>query len=319
MAEVLEGARTLHRARVDAVIAIGGGSVLDFAKLATAAAARGDRQGSDRQASDIIHGPTPFERRRHLLVLVPTTAGTGSEVTSIAVATLDGAKRSYAHEGLRGDIAVVDPDLTGSMPRHVAAATGMDALSQGAESYWSVRSTGRSRGPAREAIELAVGNVAAACLGSDPAARAAMSRAALQSGRAIELTQTTAPHALSYLLTTRFGVPHGHACGLFLGPVLEYNAAVTDADVADARGAGFVQDRIAEILKMIGALDAGTGRRVLDGLMERLGLATRLSRLGVGRRDVADLADAALRSPRLAANPRTLDRKALCDLITARL
>jgi alcohol dehydrogenase class IV len=311
--DLTHGLAVLRGAEVDAVIAVGGGSVLDYGKAVTALAAQ-----PWRAPRECLTGSFPMPRR-HALVLVPSTSGTGSEVTAIAVFTVDGRKRSLEHETLRADVAIVDPELTYGLPAAVTAATGVDALSQAVESYWSTRSTPGSRRRSLTAITLVWRHLEAATLRGDPVARAGMSRAATLSGHAIDITQTTIPHALSYLLTTRFGVPHGHACGVFLGPVLAYNAGVGTADVADPRGVPFVRGRMRELARRLGAPDPATAAYRLEDLLGRLGLATRLSAFGVTRDDVGALVQAALDSPRLAANPRRLDRAALTDLVAARL
>lgn len=305
--EIAAGVDRLRALRVDAVVGIGGGSALDYAK-ALAALSTQDGTVAECVATGRLDRP-----RRHLLVLVPTTAGTGSEVTSIAVMTVAGRKRSLHDPRLRADVAVVDPDLTRSLPAAVAASTGADALSQAVESYWSTRSTDLSRRHAYEAMTLAAANLGPAVRG-DQDARVAMCRAAMLSGLAIDLTQTTVPHALSYLLTTRFGTPHGHACGVFLGPVLDFNASVGPADATDPRGAAFSAERIGEIAAVLG----GRGDAV-DALLRDAGLELALAGLGVSTADVTALVDAAWESPRRLANPRAVSRSALHELVLSRM
>jgi len=297
-------------ADVDVVLGVGGGSALDTAKLLTALAAQ-----PGPPEDYLLAGRRFTEPRRQLLVLVPTTAGSGSEATSIAVLTTPDGKRSLRHPVLHADVAVVDPGLTCSVPPRVAAGCGLDALSHAVESYWSVAATDESLALAADAIRLLVRHLVAACTEPCGADREAMSRAALLAGQAIEITQTTAAHALSYPLTARYGIPHGHACGLFLGAVLAHNAEVTPADVRDPRGVDHVRARIARLLDLLGAPDPRHGRRFLDGLLDRCGLPRVLGDLGVGAGDLPAVADAALRSPRMANNPRRLDRPALLRLL----
>ncbi|WP_158890665.1 phosphonoacetaldehyde reductase [Amycolatopsis anabasis] len=312
---VAEGVGVLRRSAVDAVIAVGGGSVLDAGKLIAGLAAQPGPPGDYL----VVRRSLLVPARRATLVLVPTTGGSGSEATSIAVVTVRGRKTSLQHEVLRADLSVVDPELSWAAPPALTASCGLDALSHAVESYWSVAATETSRSRAATAIPLAARNLVAASTAPSPDARAAMSRAALFAGQAIEATQTTAAHALSYAMTTTYGVPHGHACALFLGAFLEYNAGVTDADVADERGAEFVRARIREVLSLLGVASAADGRALVEGMLRRTGLGHRLSAFGVRARDLADLADAGLRSPRIANNPRRVGRNTLLGLLSGLL
>ncbi|MGH3937701.1 MAG: phosphonoacetaldehyde reductase [Pseudonocardiaceae bacterium] len=315
LADLTPGVARLRAAGVDAVIGIGGGSVLDYAKAITALAPQ-DHSPEESYTNGVR---ALVNERTHLLVLVPTTAGTGSEVTSIAVLTVQGRKRSLHHPRLLADIAVIDPALTLSVPPWITASTGADALSQAIESYWSISSTDRSRRYALESMTLAAGHLQRATGDGDLPARIAMSQAATLSGLAIDITQTTVPHALSYLLTTRFGVPHGHACGVFLRPVLDYNAGVGPADVADPRGVRFVLARIREITSCLRAAGAGDHPGAIDDLLRGAGLSMELTGFGVAVADVDALVDAAMDSPRMTANPRYVPREALRELVLARL
>src|SRR5207248_4789041 len=125
-------------------------------------------------------------------------------------------KYSVCHEFLLPDIAIVDPILTHKMSPRLTAITGMDALSQAIESYWSIHSTEESKGYAREAIRIIVDQLPKAVNEPTNDSRLAMARASHLAGKAINVTRTTAPHALSYALTSRFGVPHGQAVSLTL-------------------------------------------------------------------------------------------------------
>ncbi|WP_206795401.1 phosphonoacetaldehyde reductase [Amycolatopsis sp. MtRt-6] len=306
---VAAAASALRGSGTDAVLAVGGGSVLDAGKLVAALA------GQPGPPEEYLDGTRPLaDVHRPLLVLVPTTGGSGSEATSIAVTTVDGRRSSLRHRLLGADLAVVDPELTWSAPAALTASCGMDVLCHAVESYWSVASTPQSRAHAAAAIPLVVDHLVPAC--TRPSAREALCRAALSAGRAIEITQTTAAHALSYALTTDFGVAHGHACGVFLGAVFEHNAAVTPGDTNDARGAAFVRARIGELQELLGVRTPREARVRLDGLVAATGLRTRLADLGVRAADLPRLVDAATHSPRLAGNPRRLGRAALLDLVT---
>jgi alcohol dehydrogenase class IV len=293
------GLEVFRARRPDVVIAVGGGSAIDIAKLINTCGVH------DGEAGDFIHGRRSFETRGRPLLAVPTTAGTGAEVTRFAVVYGNGRKFSVVHDFLLPDHYILDPSLTASLPPRVAASTGMDTLGHAFESYWSVGSTVDSRACAREAIVLAIDQLGPAVCCPSEAAREAMLRAANLSGRAINVSMTSAPHALSYAFTLRFGVPHGHAVGLTLGAVFAENAEVTSDDVIDGRGIEFVKERMAELGHLIGAFSPTEGSRVLSHFMATLGLETRLRDLGVTRADLPGLVDS-VNQQRLANNPRRL-------------
>jgi alcohol dehydrogenase class IV len=299
-AEEVQAALDRFRAEPrDAVLGVGGGSVLDVAKMVAALAAE------PGEAADYLAGRRQLQGpRRPVLVLVPTTAGSGSEATRFATVYLGGRKRSLDHPALRCDAALVDPALAASQPPEVAAAAGLDALCHAVESYWSPRSTARSRTLACRALRLLGSRLPAACAGSREARRSTALAAHL-AGRAIDATRTTAAHGLAYPLTARFDVPHGHACALNLSWLWAYNCDVGEEDVADGRGAAFVRARLAELLEALGTTAADARARVL-GLVAGLGLATRLRDLGVREADLGRLVAEGLASERSAANPRRL-------------
>jgi alcohol dehydrogenase class IV len=278
--------------RATAIVAIGGGRVLDAAKAA-ARLLRGTA-GSATQAA---------------VVAVPTTPGTGAEVTPFAtVWDRDrGRKQSVVGPGVRPAAAIVDPDLCAGLPPAVLTASLLDALAQGAEAAWSTHSTPESIGHGLTAVALAARSAASTDdLWNPPLeARIAASLAGLESGRAITAAQTTACHAISYPLSLRHGLAHGSAVGLTFGPLLEYNGDVGTGDCADPRGPAHVRRIVARIAEALGARDAAGGRGVVERLRRRGGLAD-YGQLGA---DSAALAAEAAGYERLAHNPRVLDRE----------
>ena len=293
----------------DLVIAVGGGSVIDLAKaVRTIGPVSPD-------ARPYLLGDRTVEGGGPPLLAVPTTAGTGSEATRYAVFTVDREKRPVGHPALTPELVILDPELTYSLPPAVTASTGLDALAQAMESMWSTRSTDVSYADARKALHLAWTHLPAAVHDPVPGSRTAMCTAAYLSGRAIDISATTAPHALSFHLTTDYGVPHGHAVALTLGPILEFNADVSERDCSDPRGPDHVRRVIADVLDV---LDVGSSREAntaITNLVGSLGLDPTLSGVGVTgpsrRRSLADSA-----SPmRLATNPRQLDREELRRLV----
>lgn len=287
------------------VIAIGGGSVIDLAKTVRSVAPHSETALPYALGERTAGPPTAP------LVAIPTTAGTGSEATHFAVVYVDGVKYSIADPSMRPEAVILDPELTYSVPPRVTAETGLDALSQAIESLWSVRSTPTSREYAEAAIELALDHLEDAVNVPNPAARAGMCNAAHLAGRAIDESFTTAPHALSYVLTSRFGTAHGHAVALTLGAVLEYNADVTDATCADPRGVDHVKGVVGRIISLLGATDATDARLTFEGLVGRLGLDIRLSAIGAPPDQIRTMLVRGVNVQRLANNPRTFTQQSL--------
>jgi alcohol dehydrogenase class IV len=218
---------------------------------------------------------------------------------------------------LRPGTAIIDPALTCSLSPRLTAVTGMDAFSQAVESYWSVHSTRESKRCASRAISLVLQYLPEAVHAPTRQARRAMSKAAHLAGRAIDITRTTGAHAMSYPLTSYFGISHGHAVCLSLGQWLLFNSQVSDEDVTDARGAPYVQQTIAELAAMMGCADAEECCKRIEDLMRTVGLATRLGSLGVSLEDAMRIVVPNVNVERVANNPRALTTAGLRQIVEA--
>lgn len=203
------GAELYRRENCDGLISVGGGSCMDTAKAILARMSAETME--DVKASRLTDRGIPH-------IAVPTTAGTGSEATQTAVNYVGKSKLSISHPCLLPQAFILDGELLQSLPPYQKKAGAMDALAQGIESWWSKASTEDSRVHAYLAILGVLDNLPA-YLNGDPHAAQLMLEAACQSGRAIQITRTTAAHAMSYRLTKDYGMAHGHACMLTL-PVL---------------------------------------------------------------------------------------------------
>ncbi|MEU5692000.1 phosphonoacetaldehyde reductase [Actinosynnema sp. NPDC020468] len=287
LADVVRACAVRDERRPDVVVGLGGGSALDVAKCARLLPA------DLTAARAVLDGGAVEGRARAPLVLVPTTAGSGSEVTRFATLYDRGAKRSFDRARVRADVAIVDPDLLGSCPPELVGSCAFDALCHAVESLWSRRATAPSRGFARAALRGLVPLLAEGARVPDAAQRDVLARAALAAGRAIDLTRTTAAHAFAYRLTSAHGVPHGVACLLNLSWLLPYNI----------ERAG-----VPEVVALLGA----TGRDPLDvvvGAFGRFGWSHRLRDYGVTRDDLPALVDAGLGvRARADNNPAPLER-----------
>ena len=291
------------------IVGVGGGSPMDMAKLLAAGAAQDTPLGELLPAGGTL-APTDAT-----LILIPTTAGTGSEATHFATVYKGTRKFSVAHPSLRPRWALVDPDLCASLPPAITASTGVDALCQGIESLWAVGSTEASRAHARAAIARAMAHLETAVRAPTPAARLGMCEAANWAGRAIDISKTTACHALSYGLTIRWDVPHGHAVATSLGEMIVFNAATHEADVVDPRGIGHVRKVMSEVVELLGARDAEGARAGFNTLMGRLGLALDLGTLGAGGVDDRRWLASQVNVERLGNNPRRMGAAELDALL----
>jgi alcohol dehydrogenase class IV len=307
--DVLKGVEQYRRTPCDVMVAVGGGTALDVAKLIRCFAAQ------RRRPTDIIADNGLIEKSACPLVAVPTTAGTGSEATHFAVLYVNGVKHSIAHHSIMPDAAVVDWRLTESVPPRITAETGLDALSQAIESIWCIHSTDESISYSVEALELILDHLETAVHAPGPAARAAMSRAAHLAGKAINITKTTAPHAISYKITHDFGIAHGHAVALTLGSVLVFNANATNSEVTDARGLEHVQEMVNLILSKLGCKDVEEGRARLTKLMESIGCAARLSQLDIAGQETLESIAGSVNVDRLKNNPRKMTTAQLMQLL----
>ncbi|MEO3973611.1 iron-containing alcohol dehydrogenase [Streptomyces sp. CAU 1734] len=275
----LAGARMLLETRPDVVVAVGGGSTLDVAKAACLLPA-------DRDAAlAVLDGDSSrLREERPMLVLIPTTAGSGSEVTRFATVYVDGCKKSLDHPTARADVALVDPHRTYTCPPSVTYPSAFDALAHAIESLWSRHSTTQSVTFATGALGELVDLTGQSLQSPTTWQRERLAFAATSAGRAIDISRTTAGHAFSYWLTSHRDVPHGVACLLSLLWLLPYNARHVPA---------VHRDRLATVFMLLGA-DGGSGPAAANAAaaalrerLERAGFPVRLGQYGVGAEDLS--------------------------------
>ena len=275
------------------VVGFGGGSPMDVAKLAAYLLGSSDDL-------DSIWGVDLAKGERLPLVLVPTTAGTGSEATPISVITCEGGvKLAVNARPLTADWAVLDPELTMGLPRGVTAATGIDAIVHAVEAYTSARlKNPLSDALAREALRLLTGNLLTACEEpSNIAAREAMLLGAHLAGLAFSNAPVAGVHALAYPLGGLHHLPHGVTNALMLRHVLQHNAEAA-------------RDHYAELAPIVvpGCEGEGSQARAallidrLDHLVRESGIATRLRDYGIDIAEAPELAREAMKQTRLLVN-----------------
>ena len=297
-----------------AIIAVGGGSVIDTAKLLKAFWINPlslDEYLSTEDDSELSPAALP-------LIAIPSTAGSGSEATRFAVVYKNKKKYSVEHDELLPNFSVVIPPLLASVPQHVAASSGMDALCQGIESYWSIHSTDESRKLAAEAITLAWNWIEKAVNDRSSDALNHMAQASHLAGRAINITKTTAPHAISYPMTSYFGITHGHAVGLLTARFLTFNEGVTEEDCLDARGPEWVKQRLREINIKLGVITGDQASDTLSKKVTSLGLEASFSQLGIKTQDDIELIiENGFDPERVKNNPRAINASSMRRLISS--
>jgi len=291
-----EGAKLAQKGKCDLVIGIGGGSAMDVAKAVAVVAAHG-ADAKDFLGLNKVPGPgLPT-------IMVPTTAGTGSEVTFTAVFVRPDLQKK---EGMNSvfmypDLALLDPELTLSLPPQPTAASGIDALCHAIESYTSVIASPASEMFSLEAIRLIVENLRT-CVhnGRDLEAREAQMLGSLYAGIGLANAGVGAAHSLSYPLGGKYGISHGIANTLMLPRIMEYNlpgALEKFALVAEAMG---------ENTEGLSVRDAAMlAVEAVDNLIEDCGIATGLEELGIPEEDFPEMARVAMTVARpLENNPR---------------
>ncbi|MEN3150842.1 iron-containing alcohol dehydrogenase [Neorhizobium sp. IRAMC:178] len=281
------------------VLGIGGGSSLDVAKLAALLAKSGEALGN-------IYGVGNVTGQRLPLALVPTTAGTGSEVTPISIVTTGAyQKKGVVSPVLLPDAALLDANLTIGLPPAVTAATGIDAMVHAIEAFTSASANNNpvSRALAKEALRLLGANIEIAVQnGTDLAARQAMLLGAMLAGQAFANSPVAAVHALAYPIGGRYHVPHGLSNSLVLPHVVRFNATVCGDAYAELAPCLFPHLEAARQTERLSGFIEG-----LTMLPVRLNLPVRLRDVGILKDGLPLLAEDAMEQTRLLVNnPRTV-------------
>ena len=279
------------------VVALGGGSAMDLAKAAASSALAGDSIKN-------YHGTGKALPPEHLpLIALPTTAGTGSEVTCVSVLTDHelGKKVPIVSDNFFPDYAIIDPELTYSMPPYVTACSGMDVLAHAIEGYWSKAHQPICDACAIHAIRLALQYLHRAYLQpNDAEAREKMCEASLIAGLAFTLPKTTSSHACSYPLTNIYGIPHGEACGLTLDHFMRVNAGNDDG-------------RLSELAQALGFEDMCELADQIYELKQKMQLRCDMKDFNLSKKQIDELVQIS-HHPNMLNNPVTITDDMLYDL-----
>lgn len=305
--QVCKGFTLFNEADCDSIIALGGGSAIDVAKCIKLASLA--KEGLASLIPPLVSYQIPIDNKRIPLIAIPTTAGSGSESTHNAVIYYEGTKQTVTNEGILPEYAILEPSVLKTLPLYQKKCTMMDALCQGIESWWSINSTDKSKEYSLKTIELIIANWRQYIFDNDEKAADKIMLAANYGGRAINISQTTAAHAMSYKITAMYNLPHGHAVALCLPEVWSYMLDSMDK-CHDPRGQAYLQkvfQNISESMMCTRPNDAIQSFR--DILLE---LDLRFDKTS-NEDDIHKLADS-INPIRLKNNPIPIDRYTAINL-----
>lgn len=239
--QVCAGVKLFNKEACELIVAVGGGSTIDVAKCIKLFCKMNHSINylkQDAVDSNII------------LIAVPTTAGTGSESTCHAVIYYKGIKQSISHLSIIPNYAVLESSFLKTLPVYQKKCTMLDALCQAIESWWSVNSTDESKEYSKKVIESICSNWEDYIFKNTDASATQIMAASNYAGRAINITATTAAHAMSYKITSLYHFPHGHAVAICMLEVWKYVLLHTD-DCIDARGSSYLRKTLSQISELI--------------------------------------------------------------------
>ncbi len=267
--QVCKGIDLLKTEKCDTILAVGGGSAIDVAKCIKLAVFA--KEGKNAIIPPLVSTCVECDGSKLPFIAIPTTAGTGSESTHNAVMYYENAKQTVTNDGILPDYALLEPSVLKTLPLYQKKCTMMDALCQGIESWWSVNSTEESYVYSRNTIELIVANWEKYIFENDNEAAFNIMLGANYSGRAINITATTAAHAMSYKITSLYKFPHGHAVSVCLPEIWEYMIDNMDKCI-DKRGSVYLFDIFDSIAKTMSAEEPKDAIAIFRDMMKRMEL-----------------------------------------------
>jgi alcohol dehydrogenase class IV len=305
--EVAEAvAKAARKKKYDVVIGVGGGSVIDMAKVASMAVTN---PGSMRR----YLGVGMVEKPGIPKVLLPTTSGTGSEVTNVAVVTIaeEKMKTAIISPYILGDVAIVDPSFTYTLPQHLTASTGLDALSHALEAIMSIDANPITDSLALQAIKLIFTYLSKAYSIGDAESRCGMSLSSLIAGMAFGNTGVCLGHAVAYTFSVSYKVTHGISCGLALPYIFKFNASAIDWKIPQIAEAMDLETEGVKTKELISNIS-----EAIFSLMDKVKAPKRLRDLGIPREATSKMANKLVTIRRLIQrNPRPLTKKDALKII----
>lgn len=301
--DVCKGIDLFQITKCDTILAVGGGSSIDVAKCIKLYC---------QMSRSKLYLEQDYKDTGIKLIAIPTTAGTGSESTRYAVIYYEGQKQSVTHDSIIPNVSILEPKVLKTLPLYQKKCTMLDALSQGIESWWSVNSTEESYEYSRKAIELIMANWRKYIFESDDKAAANIMLAANFGGRAINITQTTAAHAMSYKITSLYHLPHGHAVAVCLPEIWTYMTDHMD-QCLDPRGSEYLKGVFLDISKAMGCENPKEAIGTFRQMMLELEMAHPTAEPGHRTSDI-ELLSTSVNPVRLKNNPIKLNGETIHSL-----
>ena len=300
--DVCKGVQLFQASKCDTILAVGGGSTIDVAKCIKLFC---------QMDKDTLYLDQEYKDSGVKLVAIPTTAGTGSESTRFAVIYYNGKKQSVTHDSIIPNVAILEPKVLKTLPLYQKKCTMMDALCQGIESWWSVNSTNESKKLSKAAVETIMQWWHEYIFDNTEASATAVMNAANLAGQAICITQTTAPHAFSYKITSLYHLPHGHAVAVCLPEIWDFMIRHPE-NCIDPRGYDFVTGIFEEIAHSMGTLGAQEAILQFRDMVSLMELGSPIS--GSDRTSELELLSNSVNPVRLKNNPIRLDKADALEL-----
>lgn len=306
--DVCKGIDLLQITKCDTILAVGGGSAIDVAKCIKLAVLA--KEGNDAIIPPIVNTRVECDGKQLPLIAIPTTAGTGSESTHNAVMYYEGAKQTVTNDGILPDYAILEPSVLKTLPLYQKKCTMMDALCQGIESWWSVNSNEESYEYSRKCIELIMANWRKYIFENDDEAAANIMLGANYGGQSINITATTAAHAMSYKITSLYGLPHGHAVAICLPEIWEYMLSHPE-NCIDSRGKEYLSGIFRNIANAMGVENPYAARDLFTCMLKDMELQNPVSN---NRAEEIGILSKSVNPIRLKNNPVNLEVSVINDL-----
>ena len=304
--ELIEIIRYIRNFKPNLILAIGGGTVIDYAKIANVV-------DEKPNLADLITSYSyPFEKKYSKLAVIPTTAGSGAEVTSNAVIYVDGIKHSFENEMLIPDNFFLIPEFLISAPNKVKASAGFDAIAQALESLVSKKSNNQSVEYALKSLEISTNNYISFLSDANFRNAAEMSIAANLAGKAISISKTTAPHAVSYPFTSLFNISHGHSVSLFFEKFFRFNYRNINKSETNFD----LNKRFQLIFDIFKVKNIDEFNSQISIIKKKAGLEDNLQLLKIDIKKSSDDIIKGINLLRLGNNPVKVDEKIIYDIIT---
>ena len=290
----------------DYTIGIGGGSVIDFAKLVNIGL------HNDQVFTNFPNHINEVEKKGNKFIAIPTTSGSGTEATHFAVLYHNKKKFSISHKFLYPDVVFLDSTLTYSINSYQTAISGIDAFCQAIESYWSINSTEESLKYSLSSLKLILKFLHKAVNNNCRISKKNMIYASYLAGKAINISKTTGAHALSYFLTTNYNIPHGQAVALTIAEWYSYNINNKEK-LIDKRGLKYYENK----MNKMNSLFSENDDIIIDSIkkfIRKCNLSVKLSDFSIEHKHLSELIDN-VNLQRLSNNPISIEKKELLNIL----